>query len=234
MKRFGVLVLAALLCCYTCGIAEQAEDDTNLVIKFRDIEWWATFDDVDDVLAGSSNAKRPSRSRENDDIDSINYAEDGYFSDDRVDEGGVSATYYDIDVAGYTTDVETYYMYPIEMGYVQRVQDNAQMYFAMYEFEDMQDLPAVYDDLQTKLTNLYGEGAYKSNGYYDSTYWEDAQGNAVWLLIDKDVDYRSVRLAYAAAGHRERLAELDAQIAAETLAVEEQQRNDNADNSSGL
>lgn len=125
-------------------------------------------------------------------------------------------------------------MYPIEFGYVQRIQDKAQLYFGMYEFKDMENLPAVYEDLKVKLTNLYGEGTYKSNGYYDSTYWEDAQGNAVWLLIDKDDEYATVRLAYAAAGHRERLAELDAQIAAETLATEEQQRNDNADNSSGL
>lgn len=214
--------------------AVTADNVSDGLIRFRGLEWYSDYSTVHSLLLQDCEPNfLPCYCLENTTIDSINRIEWAYmFSDDRVDEAGVSVCYYDISVAGYVADVDVYYMYPIKNGKVDRNLESSQMYTAYYVFEDMADLPAVYDDLSVKLTSLYGEGTPKSNGYYNSIYWQDSQGNMAWLLIESD--NTEVRLGYAAGDHITRLGKLRDQIRDETIAAEDESRQNNAGNTSGL
>ncbi len=214
-----------------CTITSFAEES---LIKFRNIEWWTDYSHANYAIlkdAGDSHHVV----FENADIDSIENAEWwGIYSDDRVNEAGLSAFYYSIPVAGYTADVHVYYMYPIVDGKVEREKESAEIYFGMYEFEEFEDLRAVYDDLKEKLTTLYGDGEDRPTKYIDSTYWEDADHNCIWLVIDKDSDYAQVRLAYAAGDSKARLIGINDQLSLEKLEAENASRAANTENTSGL
>ena len=214
--------------------AVTADNVSDATIFFRGLEWYSEYDEVHSLLLQDCEPSiLPFFCFENTTIDSIYRIEWAYmFSDDRVEEAGVNVCYNDISVAGYIADAEVYYMYPIKNGKVDRSLEGAQMYVAYYVFEDMADLPAVYDDLSIKLTSLYGEGTPKSNGYYNGIYWQDSHGNMAWLLIENDNS--AVRLGYAAGDHIARLGTLRDQIRSETIAAEDESRQDNAGNTSGL
>lgn len=210
------------------------DNTTGTLIQFRGIEWYSDYETVHNFLESECiDSYFCSFSMENTTIDSIYSIEWGYsLSDDRVDEAGIGVGYMDMPVAGYVADVYAYYMYPITDGKVDRSTEKAEFYVAYYSFEDMENLTAVYDDLTAKLTALYGEGIPKTDKYYDSIYWQDAEGNMVWLLIEDDAS--AVRLGYAAGDHITRLDTLREQIRNETIAAEDESRQENSGNTSGL
>lgn len=231
MKKLFVLVLALLFA--TCAYAESGASN-DATITFRGFEWYAPFSEVHPLMERDSGSDfMPSFGYDETSIDSIYRVERAYmFSDHRVDEGGAEYYYYEIDVAGYVADVDIYYMYPIVDGAVLHDETKAEMYMAVYEFSELEDMPAVYEDLKTKLTALYGEGEERLDKYYDSVYWEDANGNAIWLVIDEDGE--EIRLAYAAGGHIDRLAALEEQLSIDAAKAEDEARKENAGNTSGL
>lgn len=235
MKKFFVLALVFLFCSFAIAESNISEGAT---IRFRDFEWYAPFEEVDATMIRSSDATFMSHMDfENTTIDSINGAEWEYmYSDDRVDEGGVCAYYYDISVAGYLAEAELYYIYPIVNNTVRRDKNDAQLYLATYSISDLADMQAVYEDLNVKLSSLYGAGTDKSSNDFDGMYWQDSIGNAIWLVYETNetFDYSQIRIAYAAGGHIERLAELEAQIELETRNAEEESRQENSGNTSGL
>ncbi len=228
MKK-AVSIIAILMIIAMLGSAFAGSDNQ---ITFRGIEWYTKFPTVNGMFRNNSPYVF-----ENADIDSIEYAEwGGIFTEDRTNEAGVSVYYHDLDVAGYEAEAHAYYMYPIVDGASVRDTDEAEFYLAIYSFMDYEDMDSVYADLKNKLISLYGEGEQKKNGYYkESTYWEDENGNALWIVLDAEDDViREIRLAYAAGDSKERLAELRKVLLAEKAAAEENERKQNAENTSGL
>ena len=228
-KLIAWISVFTILCAFFVDFA-CAQSETP--IKFRGIEWYTKFPIVNEMFEGNSPYVF-----ENADIDSIEYAEwGGIFTEDRTNEAGVSVYYHDLDVAGYTAEVKAYYMYPVVNGVSVRETDEAEFYFAMYTFEDYEDMDSVYADLKNKLVSLYGEGKQKRNGYYkESTYWEDARNNALWIVLDAEDDIiREIRLAYTAGDAKDRLNELRAVLLSEKAAEEEDSRAQNTENTSGL
>ena len=205
---------------------------SNSSIAFRGIEWYGKYKDVYPDFEGDF-----SMTFENSSLDSINYAECGIIhSSDAVDDGGI-ALYNEFEVAGYDADTTLFFMYPIENGKSNRNKDDSEFYMAVYEIYSYEDMLSVYKDIEGKLISIYGEGTSKTNERYytESLYWEDENGNALWLIYD-DL-YKAltqVRIAYAAGSSKARLAELREVLLAEKAAAEENERKQNAGNTSGL
>ena len=228
MKRIISIVAAIMI----VAIIGSAFAVSNSPITFRGLEWYSKFSEINKTFGDIH-----PYIFENSDIDSIQFAEWGsVYSEDRVEEAGVDVYYHGLEVAGYTTEAQVYYMYPVVNGSAVKETSEAEFYFAMYRFENYEDMDSVYADLKNKLVSIYGDGEQKKNGYYkESTYWEDENGNALWIVLDAEDDImREIRLAYAAAGSKTRLSELKYTLLAEKAASEENERNQNAENTSGL
>lgn len=233
MKKLFALLFAVML--FTaCAFAEGAPAD-DVEITFRGFEWYAPFSEVDPVLAEIVNYDSVGVvSIPNEKIDSINSAaRPGMYSEDAVENAGVVGFYGNVEVAGYSVLAELYYMYPIVDGAVIRETESAELYTAIYFFDEVADPNAVYEDLNEKLVGIYGVGQDKTTEWHQSgTYWEDTNGNAIWLVVDDDCT--EVMLVYAAGEHIDRLAALETQIEIDALKSEEESRKENAGNDTGL
>ena len=208
------------------GPAENGE------IVFRGVPWYSSRKETETIIRNSSSRKGPTDIYRMSAIDYDNVTS----GSDRVDDlGGCMAHYYNMNVAGWTPS-STYicYIYPIVDGIIIRDDNLAQMYFAYYKFSrgDFADHKALYDDLQHKLNNTYGQGRETVEDYHTWTRWYDASGNYIQLLVDNDYDYAS--LGYIASDADQRLDEMQIAIDAEKTAEEQQRIKKNQDNYEGL
>jgi len=110
------------------AVLNEREEEKASGILFRGYEWYTPHSVIHPSMkrlaswaSSSSNAK----------IDYYHGAERwGMYSGNQIDEGGVRAHYSDVPVAGYTSDLNIYYLYPFDDdGRIVRDDDMAEMYF---------------------------------------------------------------------------------------------------------
>ena len=153
----------------------------------------------------------------------------------RVPEAGDRGWFYNINLAGYTTEeTYTFYIYPIENGQLVRSEVEAEFYFGYYLFRPgaLSDYVATYDDLKAKLSSIYGEGVETEEYSAMKTIWTDKDGNKA--VLRRSLNYDIINLGYIAGYADERLLEAKAIIDAEALEAERIKREQNADNTTGL
>lgn len=217
---------------YKEALADQAIPEDTDGISFRGIPWFSSLETAETMIG------QVSKYRSADDLRRLSYTDYSSVSSgaDRVDgELGCNISYSGQNVAGYKPSSTCIcYIFPIVEGQIVREFDLAQMYMGYYEFEDEDygDLSSVYDDLQTKLSKLYGKGKSSSSKYFTNIVWQDEMGNKIRLQIDDDASY--LTLAYVASAADSRLDEMADACAAEKAQAEEAIRQQNINNTDGL
>ena len=205
-------------------------------ILFRGIPWGTKMPEVQDVLnkEGKDNARGLLGQKH--EMHNLRSAGIDYSVDElRVPEAGDRGWFYNINLAGYTTEeTYTFYIYPIVDGQLVRSEDEAEFYFGYYLFRPgaLSDYVATYDDLKAKLTSIYGEGFETEEYSAMKTIWTDEYGNKA--VLRRSLNYDIINLGYIAGNADERLLEAKAIIDAEALEAERIKREQNADNTTGL
>ena len=241
MRRVFCTVLAVLICvgCLST-LAEQPD-----TILFRDIPWMESEAKVTKLME--------SVMTESSWLDSVyeNVRIDGWFrtgryymADPVVDNGGVRVFYAGIDVAGYTANLELSFAYLIRNKEVCRKTGESRFYAARYDISDLTDVQGAYNDLEEKLTQLYGTP--KAQSEYNpiervkdpkGMIWKAKDGSLVWLCMyynSASKSYSEIHIVYTAPNTDSMLNELNKQIKAETAAEEAASREENIDSYNGL
>lgn len=219
MKRIMVYLLAL---CVLFGMTAFAEGSGNEVetIQFRGLDWYSDKATVEDAMS---------------EFEPIKYAS----LDDTAFKYGPVINYKDVPVAGHKFEAEISFLYASEDGEVDYNEDSAQMYHAQYACRvtwveaNPENIDALYDELVSKMTGLYGKGSTETDDnviskvpMWVATAWEASDGSA--CAVEKvysylDSKYTELYVDYYAPGDRDRLDELDALFSA-----------GNADNVDGL
>lgn len=226
------LLLSALL--VSGAIAETAITTQKDTFLFRNIPWYTTQRDVQNALSGLTTSSNRSGVTIPDWFQRWNNID----GDMTVEAGGCLTRYKDVNVAGYKAGLCVYYLYPIVDGKTVKADDSAEMYLAIYEFATLSDMPAVYDDLITKLTKLYGESGALNNPdnwtSFNGRLWKAADGSQIWLRLYHMYDNYTLKLSYIAPDCTARLDALAAQLLQEKVDAEAEERQQNQDNTEGL
>ena len=240
-KILAILLVLVMMSSNAGAYADQAE-----TITFRDIPWYSKEPDVDATIKSIDGVSTPwfMATTTGTKIDGWYKQYEYFYTDNAVDNGGDIYRYDDISVAGYTADLEVSFMYPVIDGVVTYDSSLAEFYMAIYEIEGLEEMQAVYEDLQMKLAGIYGP--YTDNSYYDSfdnvydplgCIFEAKDGSMIWLaarynsISDK---YDTVDITYYAPDADQRLADLEATMTQNTIDAEAAEREANAGNTSGL
>lgn len=210
MKRITICLLALLmLFASCCAIAEDGEAP----ILFRGAEWGGTYADTIKALPKETKIRDLSTSEYWYDVDNWLYNENAWGDTLKGELGGYtyvkSSSLKGMQVAGY--DIDALYLYfafvPGKDGLLVKDEKNTAFIFAYYKLEP-KDPDAAYDDLLSKLTNLYGEvDLHQSDApyiSYEQNLWRGGNGTMVSLLRE---DYPSgshyIYIKYSFAGANE-------------------------------
>lgn len=232
MKRTIIAVMLLALLMPFFALAEPAPERT---IQFRGLDWFISKKEAEEalVIQGAGETYQSSYVDDIYRLSAIDYT-NVTMGDERVDEGGFRESYSGLDVAGYKPEVYACYYFHIEDGIIDRNPDKAVFYFGWYVFGkgDFADYAAIYDDLNAKLSSLYGEPKTNTNKYHIIATWRDKDNNILQLLTNVDKTY--ITLGYIAADADERLNAVQDALNAEKAAAEEAEREKNKDNTGGL
>jgi len=232
MKRIASTFLLLVLLLPLFALAETTNEKP---IRFRGLEWYITKKEAEAALIAEGASKALLSSSEGDiyRLSAIDYLGTTMGSD-RVDGGGFRELYRGLNVAGYKTDVYACYYYQNKDNIIDRDEDSAIFYFGWYEFDygDFSDYVAIFDDLKTKLSSLYGEPENKKDKYHTIATWTDSDGNTLQLLTNNEYEY--ISLGYIAADADARLDQLQTALDAEAAALEAIEIEKNRDNTTGL
>lgn len=230
MKRILAILLISMLMVSSFPTVVFADES----YLFRSIPWYSTKSVVSESLSSLS----VSRNRSNTTLPDWFQRWNNIDGDYTVEEAGTYTIYKKVAVAGYKAELITYFMYPIVNGRVERNDDNAELYLALYEFEELTDMPAVYEDLVKKLTGLYGESSALNNPdnwtSFEGRLWKAEDGSQIWLRLYHMYGSYTLKLSYIAPDSTSRLQALEAQIIQEKIEAEELERQQNSDNTEGL
>jgi len=205
------------------------------LIHFRDFDWYAKKADVEQQLysegAGDAYWWRSNPYS----IDRFGDSKSWNFTKQALEIGGYKGAYSDVTVAGYRpSELDVCFMYPVENNVINHNEEEAELYLAWYNFgkDDFSDYEAIYNDLLTKLSSIYGEGKLSNTKRYSMTTWKDIQGNMVrlWMNDDKNV----INLGYMVFDAEDRLDTLIALSEKEAAEEEAKNREENASDTSGL
>ena len=236
-KTFAISIfLCALFVIFPVRAAET-ESDTAPTITFRGFDWYSTRTEVEKALASNGITDGAWMSDRNqimratgEQIWATNVS--GY---DHVDGGGWHAMYSNMTVGGGSPSYSyAYYMYPVsENGTVIKSDDEAQLYFGLYEYKrrDFEELEEVFNDLAAKLSVLYGEYEVVETDYFIRYTWTDSFGNTAKLVHYPDY---FVELAYEAGDAEDKLTILQDALDEEVRISQESERLANAQNTDGL
>lgn len=231
MKK-TISVILVLLFVFTLSCAACADEADSFL--FRNIPWYSAKKDAREILSSLEEYRNRSDSTMPDWFQRWNNIDGDY----TVAEAGTYTTYRNVSVAGYTASLNTYYMYPIVDGRLSKNDDDAEFYLAVYEFATLTDMQAVYDDLVTKLTGLYGESSALNNPdnwtKFDGRLWKAKDGSQIWLRLYYMYGDYTLKLTYTAPDSTARLEALEAQITQEKIEAEELERQQNTNNTDGL
>lgn len=191
MKR--KIALALVISSITCATV-WAETDKEIL--FRDISWGITYSEACDLMPEFDWYTMYFDMMKTYSVDEIIY---GDYEGIDFENSGINMTaipFYnkEISVAGYTTsNINLYFSFPVINGIMEQDENNSIFYGARYEFEP-ENTDAMYDDLKTKLSSLYGNPIkeYNETDYLDIettiTVWEGANNTYVSLYADDVVD----------------------------------------------
>lgn len=217
--------------------SKQSEEADEGKITFKGIPWYTTKAEVEKELFKDGAASHGILGNPNEiyRMGATDYS-NVTMGTDRVDDGGYRGWYSGISVAGYDVE-DTYacYVYPInDDGTINESEDEAELYFGWYKFEKekYEGLKELYDDLNTKLVSLYGEAQENATEYFTTLTWKDSEENQIRLLINSKETY--VTLGYMAADADVRLDEAQEAVAKTKALEEENAREANKSNTSGL
>ena len=231
MKKAISILMACLLVFSIAGCAFAEEAETYL---FRNIPWYAAKKEASEILSSLSEYRNRSNTTLPDWFQRWNNIDGDY----TVAEAGAYTTYKDVSVAGYKASLTAYYVYPIVDGRLLRNDDDAEFYLAVYEFATLTDMEAVYDDLVTKLTGLYGESTALNNPdnwtKFNGRLWKAKDGSQIWLRLYHMYGDYTLKLSYTAPDSTGRLETVEAQITKEKIEAEELERQQNTNNTDGL
>ena len=168
-------------------------------------------------------------------IDRLEDSKSWNFVKRALETGGYKGEYSGLTVAGYTpSQLSVCFMYPIENNVINHNEEEAELYLAWYNFgkDDFSDYEAIYNDLLTKLSSLYGEGKLSNSKRSSMITWKDIQGNMIrlWMNDDKNV----INLAYMVFDADDRLDALIAELEREAAEEEAEKRKENVSDTSGL
>lgn len=146
---------------------------------------------------------------------------------------GIQVLYKNTNVAGYSATINTKFIFPIEDGIIIRNNDLAQLYEAAYWIsDDYKDLPGIYEDLESKLTSIYGTPHDASDKRYFRKEWSDKSGNQISLSASTST--YNIAISYVASDAEERVATIKEAITNEEIRKEQLDRLNNSDNVDGL
>lgn len=205
------------------------------LITFRNFDWYARKADVEQQLY-SEGAEDAYWWRSNpNSIDRLEDSKSWNFVRRALETGGYKGEYSGLTVAGYTpSQLSVCFMYPIENNVINHNEEEAELYLAWYHFgkDDFSDYEAIYNDLLTKLSSLYGEGKISNSKRCSMITWKDIQGNMIrlWMNDDKNV----INIAYMAFDADDRLDALIDEFEREAAEEEAEKRKKNVSDTSGL
>lgn len=232
MRRKIAIVAIALS--IASAVPSQAESESDQLFLFRDTLWYTRKADMEKSLA-SSGIVPSSSEKEIYRLDALDFY-NVVSGEDYVEGGGLKVSYKGVTVAGYTpSDCHACYVYPIdESGYIVPSEDDSLFYFGWYGFDhnDFADIPAIYDDLEGKLTTLYGDPTPAADDFKSTDTWEDKAGNTIELLINAKNTY--VQLGYIASDADVKVDEAKEAIQKAEAESEAEARKQNASNTDGL
>ena len=183
MKR--IIALLMLLILFIAPVTSLAEQKP---IQFRGIEWGSSYSDVDSILNKEGISLSSNFENFHKNLDSLIYEESGSFD---IAAAFSSSTFIleNTSVAGYTVDdVTAYFAYrEIDINTNLPNKENAIFFSAKYNFGEIVDYDAVYDNLLTKLSHIYGEPNDKREKSIVAAWnfvwyvWYDEFGNGIAL-----------------------------------------------------
>lgn len=145
----------------------------------------------------------------------------------------IEVLYKNTNVAGYSATIDTRFIFPIEDGIIIRNNELAQLYRAAYWIsDDYKDLPAIYEDLESKLTSIYGTPHDASDKKYFTKEWSDKSGNQISLSASTST--YNITITYVASDAEERVAAIKEAITNEEIRKEQLDRLNNSNNVDGL
>lgn len=246
MKHMTLRTLALVTALALTASPAFAEDggetaDTATEYTFRGIPWYSTRADAEKAL-------------EEEGIEVFTTTDDLYrigatdslsviHNDDLVDGAGVHVRYSGAEVAGFDpSDTCACYIYMTgDDGKLIKDDDAALFYMGWYEFYHSYfvDPEAIYNDLLTKLTSLYGEPAADIGETDEDLWtdtWTDSSRNIIRLLINgmDDDKNHDVTLTYYAAGSDDYLDVAKDALLQEAAENEAAEMERNQENTSGL
>lgn len=230
-KIVSILLVNIMLFCLVSVV--MAEDKA---ITFRGIEWYTTKQETEEKLFAEGAYSHGWLGSPNNiyKLSATDY-ENITMGSDRVDGGGFRGWYANVSVAGYDVE-DTYacYLYPIKDGKIVHDDDLAELYFGWYSFGtgDYADHEGIFNDLNAKLSNLYGKGKRNNSKYNSTITWTDKKNNKIRLFINDDKDY--VTLGYIAGDAEKRLNAMSKALQKEEKEKEREERQKNSNNNNGL
>ena len=186
-KHFCMILAVALLFTQIESFATgyNIEPCYDGEIKFRDLDWGCSID------AAISNLEKAGISYNRYSIKN-DITVNGKFSGISIDKSGVEFNAYQSDipndfyVAGHlVSQIVIKAIYGLSDGQIQKDLEDTNMYYAIYYFEPTSDTESVFDDLNSKLANLYGNTPYVYEDSFsgDCTItWYGADSNTCVVL----------------------------------------------------
>lgn len=142
-------------------VNNSQKQSTDKEILFRDIPWGTSFTDVQNILSDFDWYGMSYEHMKRYPVQEVLTDDDG--GTDVFTNGGINIvaspfTDKETDVAGYkTSNINLYFSYTPD-GIFSKEDSQTELYGAKYEFEP-QNLQSMYDDIENKLTSLYGDPA---------------------------------------------------------------------------
>lgn len=154
----SVILVLCLLCSNAAMAADKPHSDTDIL--FRNIQWGVSINDVSTALCDAGLPEgRTSHGFTVNDVD-YRYATDNVGIRHTIDESSLNKIggFY---IAGHrVSEVRAMAIYGIVDGAISKDTADSKFYNATYYFEvpaDKSEAQGVFDDLQQKMTVLYGE-----------------------------------------------------------------------------
>ena len=231
MKKIVITLLTACFLVST-GFAEESSKEE---IKFRNIEWECSVDEMYEQFPEISLTDSGKGSY----MPYWERFEPGNGKDTTKFATGIDSIGWlrgeSLTVAGYNVQfVFADFMYELKDGIVNRDRSHTHFYMAEYSFE-VEDWEGAFTDLQGKLTSLYGEGVETIGQYSNwiaprymnhSMVWEGANNTEVRLAAIESRGGIGIKIIYYKSDSSEQLKALDEAIRQEKIREEQENRTD--------
>lgn len=203
---------------------QPTDEDTY---TFKGAPWYCTKSQAEKIWKQKSNYDYSS-------IRTVDILEYPNFDSKVAGESGIDVRYGMTSVAGYSARMIAEFVYPIEDGIIIRDNDSAQLYMAYYWIsnDDYTDISGIYNDLESKLTSIYGTPDDASDKYHLKKEWSDKSGNRILLTVNTSM--YNITIGYLVSDAEERVEAMKEAIDNEAIRQEQLDRLNNSNNVDGL